>query len=206
MTGRGQPRKTSIAASMGAARTVSHRCPPPLEIAARFPHSHRADGFLPIPDSERNRTSLWAVEKWKSKTTIPTFPPPRSACGARKEIDSSLSEPPPSHEERSTFPCTRYFTRPGSSFDEKMLASAAGPTRSGRPAMESTGSGELRGQAVRVSTPRIPANKKPCAMRLATSIRTQPRCARAASSVHSVRVSLPGCMMPPFRRKGNHAF
>jgi hypothetical protein len=127
MTGRGQRWKTSIATAMGAARTVSHRCPPPLEIAARFPHSHRADGFLPIPDSERNRTSLWAVEKWKSKTTIPTFPPPRSACGARKEIDSSLSEPPPSHEERSTFPCTRYFTRPGSSFDEKMLRGVRGP-------------------------------------------------------------------------------
>src|SRR5216683_4334526 len=39
---------------------VFHRFPPPLEIAARFPHSHsRGD------DRE---------EKWKSKSRIPTFP------------------------------------------------------------------------------------------------------------------------------------
>ena len=35
--------------------------PPPLEIAARFPHSHRPDE---------------AVEKWKSKNRISTFPRP----------------------------------------------------------------------------------------------------------------------------------
>src|SRR3954467_5301983 len=28
---------------------------------------------------------MWAVENWKSKTRIPTFPPPRLACGARKK-------------------------------------------------------------------------------------------------------------------------
>jgi transposase len=27
---------------------------------------------------------VWALEKWKSKIRIPTFPPPRIACGARK--------------------------------------------------------------------------------------------------------------------------
>lgn len=39
---------------------VSHRFPQPLEIAARFPHSHGYDGDR--------------VEKWKSKNRIPTFP------------------------------------------------------------------------------------------------------------------------------------
>jgi hypothetical protein len=40
---------------------VFHRFPPPLEIAARFPHSHSLGG-------DRG-------ENWKSKTRIPTFPP-----------------------------------------------------------------------------------------------------------------------------------
>src|SRR5260370_29815428 len=39
---------------------VFHRFPPPLEIAARFPHSHSRGN-----DRE---------EKWKSKSRIPTFP------------------------------------------------------------------------------------------------------------------------------------
>src|ERR1035437_10289171 len=32
----------------------------------------------------KNR-ELWAVEKWKSKTGIPTFPPPRPPAAARKK-------------------------------------------------------------------------------------------------------------------------
>jgi hypothetical protein len=39
---------------------VFHRFPPPLEIAARFPHSHSCGGDR--------------AEKWKSETRIPTFP------------------------------------------------------------------------------------------------------------------------------------
>ena len=32
----------------------------------------------------QTQEKLWALEKWKSKIRIPTFPPPRIACGARK--------------------------------------------------------------------------------------------------------------------------
>ena len=41
-------------------KQVFPRFPQPLEIATRFPHSHS-------PDDDR-------VEKWKSKSRIPTFP------------------------------------------------------------------------------------------------------------------------------------
>jgi hypothetical protein len=41
-------------------KQVFHRFPQPLEIATRFPHSHS-------PGDDR-------VEKWKSKSRIPTFP------------------------------------------------------------------------------------------------------------------------------------
>src|SRR5438128_995801 len=39
---------------------------------------------------------MWAVENWKSKTRIPTFPPPRLACGARKKAvyTKCLTRPP----------------------------------------------------------------------------------------------------------------
>src|ERR1700685_1695237 len=48
-----------------------------LAKAARFPHFHSSYGLL----SRLNRTTpaeeLGAVEKWKSKSRIPTFPPHR---------------------------------------------------------------------------------------------------------------------------------
>ncbi len=72
------------------------RFPQPLEIAARFPHSHRPDD---------------AVEKWKSRCRIPTFPRPCFSLTIhskqnRKEAWRPVASLPP----------------PGSLLDEKMLS------------------------------------------------------------------------------------
>src|ERR1017187_57678 len=43
---------------------------------------------LPLSNQKRSqkaKTYMGTVEKWKSKTRISTFPPSRSACGARKK-------------------------------------------------------------------------------------------------------------------------
>ncbi len=40
--------------------------------------------FQTEQQAEKNR-EVWAVEKWKSKTRIPTFPPPRQPAAARRK-------------------------------------------------------------------------------------------------------------------------
>ena len=49
--------------------------------APGLPNNHPKKYTQPETETEK----LWTVEKWKSKTGIPTFPPPRIACGARKK-------------------------------------------------------------------------------------------------------------------------
>src|SRR5690349_11283480 len=55
---------------------------------ARFPHFHSSGGsyicFRQNSKQEKKR-KVWAMEKWKSKTRIPTFPPPRQPAAARRE-------------------------------------------------------------------------------------------------------------------------
>ena len=62
----------------------------PLEIS---PNSRRDSHISTAPASvtyprrnsrQAKNRKMWAVEKWKSKTRIPTFPPPRQPAAARK--------------------------------------------------------------------------------------------------------------------------
>jgi hypothetical protein len=81
-----QPKSVTLAATK--IRHPKDRCGNDgnLAKAARFPHSHNATTALlrETRTPRQNQESLdAAVEKWKSKTGISTFPPPRTACGAR---------------------------------------------------------------------------------------------------------------------------
>jgi hypothetical protein len=40
--------------------------------------------YLGQNSSQKKNREVWAVEKWKSKTGISTFPPPRQPAAARK--------------------------------------------------------------------------------------------------------------------------
>jgi hypothetical protein len=78
---------------MGAAenqRQVFRKRPQPLEIAARFPHSHRPDDYaeLKLQNEESGRFDD-AVEKWKSKSTISTFPPHRQPAAQGRRLISA---------------------------------------------------------------------------------------------------------------------
>jgi hypothetical protein len=55
-----------------------------------FPQPRRRGHIC--PNGGKPEEEMRAVEKWKSKTRIPTFPPPRSACGARKKIISKNNQ------------------------------------------------------------------------------------------------------------------
>ena len=58
-----------------------------LAQTARFPHSHSSgDGFQLGQRKANRKKKLWAVEKWKSKTRIPTFPQPRQPAAQGKNV------------------------------------------------------------------------------------------------------------------------
>jgi len=63
----------------------SHRS---LEISQRRRDSHipTAPAVCTKDEESRGQEEVWAMEKWKSKGGIPTFPQPRQAGGARKKI------------------------------------------------------------------------------------------------------------------------
>jgi hypothetical protein len=50
--------------------------------------------FVIVPPSKPRAEELGAVEKWKSKNRIPTFPPHRKACGAKEENPKSVYNAP----------------------------------------------------------------------------------------------------------------
>lgn len=74
--------------SMESQRQASHSFHEPLgNLAKGRRDSHiptaPAVGYLSQSEQPRNR-EVWAMEKWKSKTRIPTFPLPRQACGSKE--------------------------------------------------------------------------------------------------------------------------
>jgi hypothetical protein len=48
-----------------------------------------------LRNEDQNEEELWAVEKWKSKNRIPTFPPPRmpAALGKNGRLHKTLDTP-----------------------------------------------------------------------------------------------------------------
>src|ERR1039457_6814036 len=61
-----------------------------LAKAARFPHSHSSYGLLSRLNQTTPAEELGAVEKWKSKSRIPTFPPPRLAAAQGRNSRKGL--------------------------------------------------------------------------------------------------------------------
>src|SRR6266498_3669024 len=49
-----------------------------------------------LNQTTKDEEKLWAVEKWKSKSRIPTFPPPRmpAAQGKKRRLHKTLDAPP----------------------------------------------------------------------------------------------------------------
>src|ERR1700687_1953913 len=47
--------------------------------------------FPPRLTKQQERILIWAVEKWKSKSRIPTFPPPRKLQAQGRKADRSLT-------------------------------------------------------------------------------------------------------------------
>ena len=71
--------------------------------ALKRPKNHQ------IKDEGQKQEKLWALEKWKSKTRIPTSPPPRIACGARKRTPFTQTLDAPSI---SLFEAKQLFANP----------------------------------------------------------------------------------------------
>src|SRR6266540_491536 len=48
-----------------------------------------------LNQTTKDEEKLWAVEKWKSKSRIPTFPPPRmpAAQGKKRRLHKTLDAP-----------------------------------------------------------------------------------------------------------------
>src|SRR6266542_752798 len=59
-----------------------------------------------LNQTTKDEEKLWAVEKWKSKSRIPTFPPPRmpAAQGKKRRLHKTLDAPlqPPDAENRTS--------------------------------------------------------------------------------------------------------
>ena len=86
----------------------------PLEIAPRFPHFAAPRRVCANSKQKQNAVELWTVEKWKSKSGISTFPPPRQPAAARKKITANRRKGDHTRQLKN-------FLRPGSFQHWKML-------------------------------------------------------------------------------------
>jgi hypothetical protein len=72
-----------------------------LAKAARFPHSHSYDDDYRSGAQPKNR-GVWAMEKWKSKNRISTFPRPRQPAAARRKTLLIKTLPSPAANQGDT--------------------------------------------------------------------------------------------------------